>query len=191
MDWSISSRATIRRFFRTGFTAADIAEYLISYDANQPATDVQQRMVDHDLMMAEEEKIPDTTVTIGKSNVILKCKAVSGGVLQSLLADLSALEGVDMNDPSTLLTMGGSQQALAIQASEKLFTYCTGWGVINDPPEKMSEVSQLMGIRPDQPNMMRAAWIRYDLEADQNELGDIVGLVMALTFAQSGNGQEG
>ena len=48
MDWSISSRATIRRFFHTGFTAADIAEYLISYDANQPAGDVRQRMVDHD-----------------------------------------------------------------------------------------------------------------------------------------------
>ncbi|MHC4825737.1 MAG: hypothetical protein ACYTEY_04175 [Planctomycetota bacterium] len=48
MDWSISSRATIRRFFHTGFTAADIAEYLISYDANQPATDVRQRMADHD-----------------------------------------------------------------------------------------------------------------------------------------------
>jgi hypothetical protein len=48
MDWSISSRATIRRFFHTGFAAADIAEYLISYDANQPATDVRQRMIDHD-----------------------------------------------------------------------------------------------------------------------------------------------
>jgi hypothetical protein len=48
MDWSISSRATIRRFFHTGFTAADIAEYLISYDANQPADAVRQRMADHD-----------------------------------------------------------------------------------------------------------------------------------------------
>jgi hypothetical protein len=48
MDWSISSRATIRRFFHTGFTAADIAEYLISYDANQPAGDIRQRMADHD-----------------------------------------------------------------------------------------------------------------------------------------------
>jgi hypothetical protein len=48
MDWSVSSRATIRRFFRAGFTAADIAEYLISYDANQPAGEVHRRMVDHD-----------------------------------------------------------------------------------------------------------------------------------------------
>ncbi|MHC4774132.1 MAG: hypothetical protein ACYTBR_02570, partial [Planctomycetota bacterium] len=48
MDWSISSRATIRRFFHTGFTAVDIAEYLISYDANQPAGDIRQRMADHD-----------------------------------------------------------------------------------------------------------------------------------------------
>ncbi len=47
-DWNISSRATIRRFFHTGFTAADIAEYLISYDANQPAADVRRRMVNHD-----------------------------------------------------------------------------------------------------------------------------------------------
>jgi hypothetical protein len=46
MDWSISSRATIRRFFRAGFTAADIAEYLISYDANQPADHVRKRMVE-------------------------------------------------------------------------------------------------------------------------------------------------
>jgi len=48
MDWSISSRATIRRFFHTGFTAADIAEYLISYDGNQPAADVRRRMADQD-----------------------------------------------------------------------------------------------------------------------------------------------
>lgn len=44
MDWSISSRATIRRFFQSGFTAADIAEYLISYDGNQPAAHVRRRM---------------------------------------------------------------------------------------------------------------------------------------------------
>jgi hypothetical protein len=48
MDWSISSRATIRRFFQSGFTAADIAEYLISYDGHQPAADVQRRMEAHD-----------------------------------------------------------------------------------------------------------------------------------------------
>jgi hypothetical protein len=48
MDWSISNRATIRRFFQSGFTATDIAEYLISYDGNQPAADVRLRMEAHD-----------------------------------------------------------------------------------------------------------------------------------------------
>lgn len=133
----------------------------------------------------------ENQVLIKSSDVTLECKPVASGVLQTLLSELATLEGVDMSDPSTLLLVGGSEQAKAIQASEKLFTYCTGWGVVNDPPEKLSEVAQLMGIRSDQPNLKRAAWIRYDLGATQEELGAIVGLVMGLTFAPpSPNGQE-
>jgi hypothetical protein len=44
MSWSISSRATIRRFFNAGFTAADVAEALVSYDSSRLSDEVAARM---------------------------------------------------------------------------------------------------------------------------------------------------
>jgi len=139
--------------------------------------------------MAKKELL-ENQVRIASSKIVLDCRPVASGVLQTLLSELATLEGVDITDPGTILLVGGSQQAQAIQASEKLFTYCTGWGVSNEPPQKLSEVAQLMGVRPDQPNLKRAAWIRYDLGATQQELGDVVGIVMGLTFTPSDNGKE-
>jgi hypothetical protein len=48
MDISSSSRASIRRFIKEGFTAIDVAEALVSFDADQPAGRVAAFMREHD-----------------------------------------------------------------------------------------------------------------------------------------------
>lgn len=44
MRRSLSYRSSVRRFFHSGFTAEDIAQSLISYDAARPAAEVKARM---------------------------------------------------------------------------------------------------------------------------------------------------
>jgi hypothetical protein len=52
MRRSLSYRSSVRRFFHRGFTAEDIAQSLISYDAARPAPEVRARMVLNDLRVA-------------------------------------------------------------------------------------------------------------------------------------------
>jgi hypothetical protein len=52
MRRSLSYRSSVRRFFHRGFSAEDIAQSLISYDAARPAPEVKARMVLNDLRVA-------------------------------------------------------------------------------------------------------------------------------------------
>lgn len=52
MRRSLSYRSSVRRFFHSGFTAEDIAQSLISYDAARPAAEVKARMVLNTLRVA-------------------------------------------------------------------------------------------------------------------------------------------
>lgn len=49
MKWHDTSCTTIRRFFKAGFTAADMAEALVSFDADRPAERVRAFMETHNL----------------------------------------------------------------------------------------------------------------------------------------------
>jgi hypothetical protein len=57
MDRTISARASLRRLFRAGLTAADLAEYLLSYDCSRPVDEVRRRMElrDFDIVGARDE----------------------------------------------------------------------------------------------------------------------------------------
>lgn len=124
-------------------------------------------------------------VVLAANGTVLECQAVQGGVLQSLLADLALLDEKILDDPAALALLGGKDRANAIKASEKLFDYCAGWGVKNNPPAQVPEVVKLMGVDPLEPNLYRAAWVRYALGATQAELGFIVGMVLTLSFRGS------
>ncbi|MHC4490649.1 MAG: hypothetical protein ACYTDU_03350 [Planctomycetota bacterium] len=52
MRRSLSYRSSVRRFFHSGFSAQDIAQSLISYDAARPAPEVKARMVLNTLRVA-------------------------------------------------------------------------------------------------------------------------------------------
>lgn len=48
MPWKDTQRSRLRRLFMEGFTAVDIAEPLVSFDAGADARQVQELMVEHD-----------------------------------------------------------------------------------------------------------------------------------------------
>lgn len=136
------------------------------------------------------EVLEEQTVYIAASDVTLHCKPVQGGVLQSLLSELSTISKGDlMNSPEVLMTLKGNEQLHALESSEKLFSYCAGWGIEEDPPDEVPEILELMGVSPRKPNIYRAAWVRYALGATQDELGKLVGVVIALTFVRSSKKQ--
>lgn len=124
-------------------------------------------------------------IVVLSSGTVLECQAVQSGVLQSLLADLALLDEEVLDNPGALALLAGKDRAAAIKASEKLFDYCAGWGVKNRPPAIVPEVVKLMGVDPSEPNLYRAAWIRYSLAASQEELGLIIGMVLTLSFRGS------
>lgn len=132
----------------------------------------------------------ESSVYIAESDITLHCQPVQGGVLQTLLAELSIMGDNIMDNPEQLSGLSGSEQLQAIRSSEKLFSYCAGWGVEEDPPGEIPEVLDLMGVDVSKTNTYRAAWVRHALGATQAELGKLVGMVIALTFSKkSPNGQ--
>ncbi len=52
VDWTNPSRATLKRFFKAGFTTGDIAEPLASFDADRPAQQVWAFMKRNDFSAA-------------------------------------------------------------------------------------------------------------------------------------------
>lgn len=137
-----------------------------------------------------EEKLK-TKVYIKVSDTTLHCRPVGGSILQTIMSQMASIDGMNLNEPETLTTLMGADQAKALAASERLFNYCAGWGVIEDPPPGRTEITDLMMIDMSQPNLRKAAWVRYELGASEKELGDVIGIVMGLTFAGPQlNGQE-
>lgn len=147
-------------------------------------TTVEETTVAEEKTTVEEQpEQPDVRpIVVLSGGTVLECQAVQSGVLQSLLADLALLDEVVLESPQALSLLVGEDRANAIKASEKLFDYCAGWGVKNNPPAKVPEVVKLMGVSPSEPNLYRAAWIRYALAATQEELGLIIGMVLTLSF---------
>jgi len=136
-----------------------------------------------------EEEQPEAKevrpIVVLSGGTVLECQAVQSGVLQSLLAEIALLDEEVLDNPGALALLAGKDRAAAIRASEKLFDYCAGWGVKNRPPAVVPEVVKLMGVDPSEPNLYRAAWIRYSLGATQEELGLIIGMVLTLSFRSS------
>lgn len=121
----------------------------------------------------------DNTLTL-QCGVTLHLQPVKPTILQNILAEFGDIRLV--RDPALLMQLTDSKKMAALQATEKLFTYCAGWGVTNEPPDGDNELLELLGVGSDKPHIRRARWIQHELAADQQELGAIVGAVMALTF---------
>lgn len=140
--------------------------------------------------MSETEPRIKTTIFIKQSGQLLHLQPVQGGVLQTIMAQMAAIEGMDIDEPGSITELMGASQSKALEISERLFNYCAGWGVKEDPPPGRTQITDIMGIDTSQPNIRKAAWVRYELGASQEELGDLISIVIGLTFAdRSENGQ--
>lgn len=115
------------------------------------------------------------TITL-QCGVTLGLKAVNTAILRSIIAGFEGVDKIAQN-PNSLLKLTGSRQIKAMEAAEKLYSYCFGWGVVNDPPED----DPILALAPDNPPARRGIWIR-SMAADDQELGEIIGRVMTLTF---------
>ena len=112
--------------------------------------------------------------------VALHLQAVQETILQDLMLEFGDMGLV--RQPERILQLSGERQIRALAATGKLFTYCAGWGVTANPPDEANELMELLGrdTPADKPRLRRADWIRTI--TTQQERGELIGRVMALTF---------
>ena len=114
------------------------------------------------------------------SGVTLHLQAVQETILQDLMLEFGDMALV--RQPERIMKLTGERQVRALAATGKLFAYCAGWGVTNDPPTEANELMELLGHEAavDKPHLHRANWIRTI--TTQKERGELIGQVMAITF---------
>lgn len=103
---------------------------------------------------------------------------------QALLDIMSDLKGVIQLAGEDVEQLQGSDTSEALVASNRLLTYCFGWGVQNDPPKNALETLAILNKPTHLPNIARANWLRY-LVLDDDEAQDLMVAVIALTFPEA------
>jgi hypothetical protein len=125
-------------------------------------------------------------VMILNCGVTLHLQAVQETILQDLMLEFGDMALI--RQPERILQLQGAQQVQALAATGKLFTYCAGWGVVTNPPDKANELMELLGgagsadTAADKPHLRRANWIRTI--TTQQERGELIGRVMAISFPE-------
>ena len=81
-----------------------------------------------------------------------------------------------------ILSVFGAEVGVMAQMGEKLFIYCAGWGVTDDPPKRGidEELLSLLGVSRKDKHRRRAEWVR-SLLADEDEAQALIGAVQRLT----------
>lgn len=77
------------------------------------------------------------------------------------------------------------QSEKAILASNRMLTYCMGWGVKNAPPADAIATLEALGKPTNLPEIARANWLRY-IALESAEMSELIALVMKLTFSTEG-----
>jgi hypothetical protein len=88
---------------------------------------------------------------------------------------------LDMGGIEALSSQNFSDTAKAISASNRMLTYCLGWGVVNDPPAEAIELLAALGKPTHLPQIARANWLRY-IALESDEASTVLAEVMKLTF---------
>jgi len=93
------------------------------------------------------------------------------------------LGGVDfINDPTTLSRLPDEARQTAMDTIDRMWTYCIGWGVIDDPPEDALAELEAMGLISPSPRLTRANWVRWLLLDDQSDAWNIFWTVWMATM---------
>ena len=108
---------------------------------------------------------------------VLNLQAVNRATLRYILRDLLGYDLPDAGNWDVEHTEAFNK------VTERLFNYCVGWGVTDNPTEaEVRELVKLKFLDDPTPNAARVAWVRY-LLIDEDEAGPLIGFVMTLTFA--------
>lgn len=93
-------------------------------------------------------------------------------------------DGEEFSDEE-IIAMFGSEVGAIAEAGEKLFIYCAGWGVKDDPPRRGldEELFALLGVQRGATHRRRAEWVRSML-ANKDETNALVGAVQRLTLGK-------
>ena len=91
-----------------------------------------------------------------------------------------------LSDPDKLLKVEGDQALDMAEATDQLFNFCAGWGVSDDPPvEALAELEEMGFVKPGQPHLARANWLRFLVMEDDEEFSELIAAVMALAAKQA------
>lgn len=121
-------------------------------------------------------------------DMTLQVKAVTKYALWQFVKKLGGVEFI--NDPTILSRLTGDELQAARDTIDQLWTYCIGWGVVDDPPEDAMAELEMMGLVSPSPRLTRANWVRWLLLDDQGDAWSIFWAVWMATML-SGEDDDG
>lgn len=127
-----------------------------------------------------------------KNGLELKLKRVRAEAIRNLIADrdLAAIlkhqEMLGQPDATARLENAlTADELLQINSGiTRLFNYCIGFGVTNNPPENERAELEAMGFDMHLSKIARVNWLRYTQLDDTEEAGQLIGSIMALAFQE-------
>lgn len=118
-----------------------------------------------------------------KTGIMLTLKPVSRLALQGLLSDLGFLSGGDQDEVKGRIDNLSAQEKVQFaQDSNRLFNYCAAYGVVEDPPPSAVKELRALGFDTPSTRVNRANWLRYMVLADEEEAGELWGVIAGVTF---------
>lgn len=114
-----------------------------------------------------------------QSGITLELQAVSQIGLEELLYRLGFYEARTIEDVQSKALKSKDVYNNAIH---QLFGFCCGFGVKTNPPEDRVEEMKGLGLMANSESVYRMNWLRWFVITDQQEAGQLVGAIMALTF---------
>jgi hypothetical protein len=136
-----------------------------------------------------------------KRGQVLHLQSVSAQVLRALTTKMFSMMLSDPEKAEQLIKLSSGKEELAneevialvggnigavAEAGERLFVYCAGWGISDDPPRRGldEELLALLGVGRQDTHRRRAEWVR-SLLADEAEGNALVKAVQELTLKKS------
>ncbi len=115
-----------------------------------------------------------------KCGKVLQLKPVLRAGVRPILKKLGGWPTPESVERLKALT--GRSAEKAADASAQLFSYCAGWGVVDEPTEEERELLEELGFGANGPHLSRINWLRYLLLEDETEAGELIGAVLSCTL---------
>lgn len=104
---------------------------------------------------------------------------LGGYELQSQLAKMN-----DAELRAHFAAYAKDEMAAYLEVQHREMLYCFGWGVVDDPPRDALDALDLLGKNHRLPAIRRANWLIYAANITRSDKSQIIGHVIALTYAE-------